>query len=160
MKSYLKHGLFWSTFIFLLYISTNCFSQQAPEITAEVGRESLKSDEFLQLIIKVKRYNNSFPAVDLSSVKNFRVVQESREHNIQRNKQYILRCDTFLYLLAPTKTGKLNLGPIKITCNGRKQTVGIFNVTVFKKHLFSRAAKNCPKKKVIESKPERLNVKK
>lgn len=97
------------------------------EITADVDRREIEPGESVMLSLTVR---GGEPEMDLSVVRDFRVVPRGTSSSLQIINGEVSREKTFNYLLVPLKDGVLTIPALEVEFKGRTYSTGEISITV------------------------------
>ncbi len=118
--------------LFFLISSFNSFTQSL-EFSATVDQSNISSDNYIRYTIQT---NNKI-SIDKTGFSNFNVLQgpftsSSSSVSIINGKVNKKEKFTFTYILSPTKTGQLKIGPASTTYKGKTYTTNSITISVAK----------------------------
>jgi len=106
-----------STLLFLIMFTTTPLYAQAPDITAQVDRTVLTTDEVFVLTVVIVNANDLRP--QLPNLAGFRIVNSSSSFQVSIVNGAVTSNNTYRYTLQPTQEGSLRIDPIQINVNGQ-----------------------------------------
>ncbi len=121
--------------LFLLIISgTGLLFPADVEVKASVNADKIGIDDILIYTISIKGISNP-TAPDLSGLSTFKVTQTSSSFSTQIINGAFSQSVEFVYFLAPTKTGALNVPAVSYSHDGREYKTEPFTILVVKGSL-------------------------
>ena len=109
--------------------------QGGVSFTASVDRAAISTDDQLTLTITLAGSMQNIPEPRLSNMDGFQVYQSGRAQNVSITNGQVSASVSFTYILRPTRSGQLTIGPAEVSIDGQSYTTQPITVEVVQGRL-------------------------
>ncbi len=114
--------------LFILFFSINVSAETT--IKAEVDKTSITTDEVMTYKLIITSTEKKIPIPELPRFDGFRIISRLQSSSVSLIKKESKVTITYTYILAPDKTGTLEIGPSKIKIKDKILSSDAFEIEV------------------------------